>query len=102
MTNHKCHTCGEPFVEDPCGQCGHQRALHDEANTACGWCSCPNFLPNVRRVGMTPQEFDSWAYAKLTGYLADTSATADEQRGFDRIKAFIAGIEGDRAVLVSE
>lgn len=53
---------------------------------------------------MTPQEFDAWAYGRLKVYLEDVAPDpADrDHAGVQRVKAFIAGIEGDRAVLVSE
>lgn len=49
---------------------------------------------------MTSEEFEAWAYRKIKDYLADAPVTAEEKRGFDRVKAFVAGLEGDRAVLV--
>lgn len=49
---------------------------------------------------MTSEEFEAWAYRKIKDYLTDTPANAQEKRGFDRVKAFLAGLENNRAVLV--
>jgi hypothetical protein len=52
---------------------------------------------------MTEQEFNAWAYEHVKHYLDDTLLfTAEEKRGVGRVKAFVAGLESNRQILVKE
>lgn len=52
---------------------------------------------------MTTEQFDSWAYQKVKDFLlTDATVAAEEKRGFDRVRAFLAGLESDREALVTK
>jgi hypothetical protein len=50
---------------------------------------------------VTDQEFNAWAYRRVQVFLEETVPSMVERPGFARLAGFVAGVERDRAVLVT-